>query len=195
VAVTAPLTEALTATALILSTPDTFTDAMQTAMKAVKNLPMLRKFADVLDLAKALTGPITVQQEQANYNAVHRMVRQTVLAEYARQAVGETFATFGDASSVRDYLMDATETEQGRDPSADAFAALSDLRTSAWEDLTAKADEAPTVRDYTLDERANVYLLAARLYDDPTRGDQIQDRNGILHSGFAGPGTVGVLTA
>lgn len=134
------------------------------------------------------------QQQIQNTAAVNALVRRAMLA----QAVGISShidATVQvDAFAVRNALCAALDAES---LVADdiVYEALQVARKAVFVDITARATNGARLVDLTPAEVVPALVLAYDRYEDAARGDEIADRNGLIHPGFVPIKTLKVLSA
>lgn len=143
-------------------------------------------------------------QEQTNYEAFNALVRQSVLAARAQVAVlkvenadllaGGTspngYATREEAIAARDALADALDAEmENPATTTEVFQALTSLRAEVVRGIPGPTLRLPSVLTVTPRATQPAVVLAYRLYQDATRGDEIAARNRAPHPGFLNGGT------
>lgn len=123
------------------------------------------------------------QAQIANEAAMTALMRQTAVATAAEASARCEFASFEDATELRESLAAALETES---ETADdtVYQALMDLRAAVVADITARG--ADLARIVIVRQRGTlpVLVVAHRLYGDATRAEEIVARNVICHPGF-----------
>jgi prophage DNA circulation protein len=138
-------------------------------------------------------------QAAANRAALVTLIRQTALAQAAAAAATASVSDFASASqalAVRDDLaarLDAETLIAGT--SAQTMAALSSLRAAVIQNLSSQAAALPSLSTFDNTGTVPALVLAARLYDDPSRGDQIAALNGVANPGFVPPGELTVMAS
>ena len=133
------------------------------------------------------TGTVNRTLEAENQAALQDLNRRTAAVEMARATSRTSLVSSVDAAAVRDQLdvvLDAEIISAGDAGDDDVFASLRDLRAKAVLDLDARGARLPAIRTYRVPSTQPALVIAARLYDDPTRDAEIVARNEIRAPGF-----------
>lgn len=138
--------------------------------------------------------PARVQQSQ-NEEQFLSLMREGATIEAARLVPDMEFASRADAQAVRDTITGLLDAEMISTSDDDVYRTLSALYASVVADLQGRGATLALVRRITLAATEPALTLAHRLYQDPTRDQEIVDRNRIQHPGFIPGGTaIEVLT-
>lgn len=131
------------------------------------------------------------RREQANAQALTRLVETVGAAEAVRAASIVRFASYDEAIQLRDALagdLDAAAVgaaDAGDDPSADQ---LDRLRLIMVRNITARGGSLDRLYAYTPGATEPVLTISHRLHGDPAvvldRADEIAERNRLAHPGF-----------
>ncbi len=190
-------TTALAASAATLfQTPATFVDDFQAILGAPDDFAA---YDDILgdgtegDTANANQTTPGEKQQEENRFALQRLYWRSSLAGAALALAGLDFTSYDDAIEVRDKIADRIATEAETGGSNESFEALTDLKTSVFEDITEKASTLAKLRTVTTNDGAAL-VMAYELYNDRERGDEIIERNKIPN-GSAFAGSVRVLSS
>ncbi len=143
------------------------------------------------------TGSASRAQANANAKAVNQLTQVSALAEAARvmstldltgSAKGDTapsgFTSADDIAGVRDDLLEQFDKQLQAADDDDLFAAIQDLRDATLEHLDLTSAQLPQLVTFTPPATLPAVVLAYRLYLDPTRDQEIVDRNRVAHPGF-----------
>ena len=130
--------------------------------------------------------------EAANQSALTAAIRQVLLLEAARLAPLVTYESIEDATAARDRIAALLE-EQAETAGDEAYAALTDVRSSLLRDLPGTTVFARVV---PLEQRVAVpsIVLAHRLYGSVAREQDIVARNQVKHPALVA-GSLKVLSA
>lgn len=131
-------------------------------------------------------------QDRTNRAALSRYVSRASLAELGTraQAIAEGFETLDDAEAFVSAYGAACAIEELDEVtiSAETHAALVDLRVAVSEIVAAEAADEPRLEDLIIGAPVPSLVLAFELYGDPTRRDELVNRNRIMAPLFtAGP--------
>jgi prophage DNA circulation protein len=132
-----------------------------------------------------------------NQQALVALVSGSAVIALGRVYARTEFAAQDDADTARDQLADlidglATAAADGGDDQG--FLSWQSYYQSAIDDLTTRAKQAPSTLSFTMGIAVPSLVLAQRLYQDPSRGDELVARNLSPHPLFVGP-SVQALTA
>lgn len=126
--------------------------------------------------------------ERLNYDALLGLVRVVLVAQAARLAAAETFASYDEAVAARDAV--AAALEEQADMAGDAtYAALSQLRADLVRAVPGEASDLPRLVNVTPPATVPSLVLAHRLYGDLSREADLVTRNRVERPGFI-PGGV-----
>jgi prophage DNA circulation protein len=148
---------------------------------------------DVTFDAALPTSGTSVGQAVANRTALAALVRQVALTEAVRVATSASYDSATEALAVRDTLADQLDAEM-MVSSAETNVALRSLRAALVEDISTRAADLPSVTTVTSTGVVPALVLASRLYDDPSRADEIVARNGLGRGGWCS-GALSVLSS
>lgn len=158
-------------------------------------LGLLFGFGD--DDAQPATGSSSRKQANANGTALNQLTQISAVAEACRvmstldltgSAKGDTaasgFTSAQDIAGVRQQLLDQFDKQLQAADDDDLFNAIQDLRDATLDHLDLSSAQLPNLITYTPLVTVPAVVLAYRLYLDPTRDQEIVDRNGVPHPGF-----------
>lgn len=139
----------------------------------------------------APTSPATPQQtiKADNQRAIQRLVQQTAAVEATRAVAQSEFTTVDDAVAVAAELEEKLDTLSTDGVSDEVYIAFTDLRAALRRHMESSAINLPRLARFTPPMTLPALVIAQRLYQDPTREQEIVDRNSIVHPGFV-PGGV-----
>lgn len=139
------------------------------------------------EFAAPYTGIIPTpsrKQEKDNFESFGEFVRQSSVAESAKQAVLTTYDSYQDAIAVRDTMLVQIDTESERTASDDAYYALNGLRNQIVRGIPKQGERLPQMLEYKPAMTMPALLLAHKLYGDASRDAEITSRNKPQHPGF-----------
>lgn len=119
--------------------------------------------------------------------ATAALLRRSALAELARAAVAYVPSSYDDATAVRGIVADALEAEidVAGDAGDDAsFLALRELRQGVVDALTITGRNLAALQDFQFGASMPALTLAQRLYQDPTRSDELVGEVSPIHPAF-----------
>lgn len=182
------------ASGLDASTADrlpTATQAVTTSLAAVAVNPgdAVRLFAS---LGTFQPDPVAVAGQTGAAMAVAQdatasLFRRYAIAELARAAVAYAPASHDDADSVRDQVTAVIDREilnAGDIGDDQIFLALRELRQAVVDALSSVGGGLSAVRDYRLPGSAPALTVAQRLYQDPSRADELVAEASPVHPAF-----------
>ncbi len=140
------------------------------------------------------TNGTSVDQAATNRTALVAVVRQIATIEAVRVATTATYDTATQALAVRDDLASRLDAEMLVSSSL-LNISLRALRAAMVDDIATRAAALPTLITVTVSAMTPALVLAAALYDDPTRAADIVTRNGISRPGFVPAGSLTVLSS
>lgn len=147
------------------------------ALLAVFDSPALRAPSSTAGRTPART------RELRTSAAIAALVRRAAVIEAAKASALAPMPVFDDAVAVRGQLTTALDHEGFTAPDP-VFTALTDLRVSVHQDITARTRDSARLSAVTPREVLPAVVLAYDLYEDAARGDEIVARNRVIHPGF-----------
>jgi prophage DNA circulation protein len=141
--------------------------------------------------------PPDATQSGLNQQALVALVSGSAVTALGRIYAKTEFTAQEDADNARDQLSGlidglATSAADGGDDRG--FLTWQSYYQSAVDDLTTRAKQAPSTLTFTMGTAMPALALAQRLYQDPSRGDELVARNDAPHPLFVPP-VVQALTA
>ena len=132
----------------------------------------------------------------SNRAALTTLIRQTALATMAAEALTVTYDNAAQAIAIRNDLANRLDAETLiAGTSATTVSALLALRVAVVQHLTQTAAQLPSLTTFQNGGVVPALVLASRLYDDPTRADEIVAYNGVRNPGFVPAGALTVATS
>jgi len=176
--------------------PADLADAITGLLARIGDLVGLRSLATAAgeEMATAVPDTDDARQRIANAYAVRRLLTQASLAAAARVLRDTDLTVYDDAIAERDALSQLLTDEQ-LSASDDGAVACAGLRMAVVSDVTARAARLARVTTFTPPAVVPAVTIAARLYGDTERTDEILTRNGIIHPLFVPAEALQVLTA
>lgn len=123
------------------------------------------------------------RQEQANFDALQRLVQRLVVLRAAELALEETFDSYEAAVSVRAELTDLLD-EQAETATDDTFPALLQLRADLVKAVPDADSNLPRLVTYTPPATVPSLVLAHRLYGDVALEADLLARNRVAQPGL-----------
>ncbi|NID15378.1 DNA circularization N-terminal domain-containing protein [Luteibacter yeojuensis] len=120
-------------------------------------------------------------------SATAALLRRAALGEMARAAIAYVPSSYDDASAVRSSVADALEAEieVAGDAGDDAsFLALRELRQGVIDALAASGQNLAALQDFRFGSGQPALSLAQRLYQDPSRADELIAEANPIHPAF-----------
>lgn len=160
-----------------------------TAAAGAARIRALLRAAQSAGTAAAAAAPRTPRgrqalQQQANADALGRLVRQTALAQAAVVAAGTAWESYDDAAAVLDPLIAAIDAETVLAADDASYVALADLQAAVEQDRLRRALRLPRLVTVTPPQVLPALVLAYDRYEDATREADITARNRLRHPGF-----------
>lgn len=135
-------------------------------------------------------GPQTTdtrQLEESNRDALNALVQRAAVIEAARAASDVEFASYEEATTIRDAI--ATKLDELMEAADDAvYYAMSNLRAATVRDITTRGADLARIVSYTSRTTLPALVIAHHLYGDASRDAEIISRNPIRHPGFVSGG-------
>lgn len=133
----------------------------------------------------------------ANLELTLGLVHGVSIAGMVRAAARVRWGWYEEAIEARDEIADLldalADSGQGGDES---YQAATELRRALYASVPPPDENLPRLGSIHLAAATPAVVLAARLYDDPARGDEIAIRNHLSHPGFLPSGVeLEVLTS
>jgi prophage DNA circulation protein len=126
-------------------------------------------------------------REQANYDALLRLIRLLTVLQAARLAPEATYDTYEDAIAVRDALGEALD-DQMDGAGDDSFTALEQLRADLVRAVPGDESDLPHLMRHTPAYQVPSLVLCHRLYGDLAHEADLLARNKIARPGFIAGG-------
>jgi len=138
----------------------------------------------------ATLAPPDATQSGLNQQALVALISGSAVLALGRIYAQTKFAAQEDADMARDQLASlidglATSAADGGDDRG--FLSWQSYYQSAVDDLTTRAKQAPSTLSFTIGIAMPALALAQRLYQDPSRGDELVARNDAPHPLFVPP--------
>jgi prophage DNA circulation protein len=129
---------------------------------------------------------VTASRVQMAINQVTLMdlVRQSALAQAAQAVASSSFGTVSAAQAAMNDVAQRLDLEMQLTCDAGVYQALSSVRVAMVQAVNATIANLPRIGTIVLPRSAPALVLAYRLYDDPSRADQIVTLNDVPHPGF-----------
>lgn len=142
-------------------------------------------------LLPAISPSTTSRRAQAiNQAEMVRLVRVAALTEGARAAAGVAFASFQDALTTRDELVDGIdEVMLASDVPDEVYQALRTLRSAVVRDIATRGTDLARLVVWVPQATAPALALAQQLYADALREPELVQRNAVRHPLFV-PGAI-----
>lgn len=122
-------------------------------------------------------------QEQANWDALLRLVQTLIIIEAAQLATIQTFDSYEAAVAAREAITGGLADQMdGADD--DTFQALEQLQADLLRAVPGAAADLPRLMTYTPVQNVPSLVLAQRLYGDVTMEADLIARNDIARPGF-----------
>jgi prophage DNA circulation protein len=141
---------------------------------------------EVYDFDPGVRPPATTPtraQEQANFDAVHRLVQRLVVVQTASLAPLRKFVNYEKAVETRDKIADLLD-EQAELATDDTYPALSQLRADLMKAVPGVDTALPRLVTHTPAATVPSLVLAHQLYGDVSLESDILDRNRVRRPGF-----------
>ncbi|HEX4860046.1 MAG TPA: DNA circularization N-terminal domain-containing protein [Rhizomicrobium sp.] len=125
-----------------------------------------------------------------NQQALVALVSGSAVIALGRIYAQTKFAAQEDADSARDLLaslIDGLATSAADAGDDRGFLSWQSYYQAAVDDLTTRAKQAPSTLTFTMGIAMPALALAQRLYQDPSRGDELVARNDAPHPLFVPP--------
>lgn len=149
--------------------------------------PLLALYAFVPGLRPPGTG-VNGLQDQANFDATHRMIQRLAVTRSAEIIKGETFTSYDDAVSARAGITDKLD-EQSDVAADDTYPALLQLRSDLVNGIPGSGSDLPRLVQFIPQASIPSLVLAHRLYGNLDLEQDLIDRNKIKNPGFIPGGT------
>jgi len=172
-------------------------------VQSVTPLPAENVFQNIASFGDGLTPPPQTtpsrQQQLKNQTALARFVRGSALAERARLAANQTFATSLEATTARDRIVDLIDLETATATDGE-WRSYTKLAQSVVKHVSTIAPSLPRIIKKSWPATRPALALANDLYGDDldavlNRADEISARNKLRHPGMAiGGNQLEVLT-
>jgi len=172
-------------------------------VQSVNPLPAEKVFQSLASFGDGLTPPPQTtpsrQQQLKNQTALARFVRGSALAERARLAANQTFATSLEATTTRARIVDLIDLETATATDGE-WRSYTKLAQSVVKHVSSIAPSLPRVIKKSWQATRPALALANDLYGDDVnavlnRADEIAARNKLRHPGMAtGGNELEVLT-
>lgn len=122
---------------------------------------------------------------QANAELSLGLVHAVAIAGMVKAAARVAWESHEEALEARAEIDDLIETLAGSGAGGDAaYQAAQALRTALFAAVPPEGEDLPRLGSVELSATTPALVLAYRLYDDPTRDDEIARRNVVAHPGF-----------
>jgi prophage DNA circulation protein len=122
-------------------------------------------------------------QEQANFDAVQRMVQRLAVIRAAELALDATYDSYDAAVAARDALTVCLD-EQADVAADDTYPSLLQLRADLVKAIPGENTDLPRLLAYTPQDTVPSLVLAHLLYGDVTLEADLLARNRVRHPGF-----------
>ncbi|SMF48298.1 Mu-like prophage DNA circulation protein [Azospirillum oryzae] len=172
-------TAAVTGTETVSATADAITGHVSAAASAMPTP------ADRLRLLAPLASDASVTVGSGIHVAA--LYRRAAIAEMARAAAAWEPGSYDEAVLVRDRLRDVIDAEIVRSGDAgqdDTYLALRKLRAAVVADLTERGADLARLVPVASATSLPALVLAQRLYQDPTRSDELVQAANPIHPAF-----------
>jgi len=170
----------------LVAAPGDLADAVAALLARIGDLFGLRSLArhagEELGPANPATDDAT--QSLANSYAIRRLLTQSALAAASRVLRDTDLDVYDDSIAERDALAELLDAE-ALSADDDGAGACGDLRAAVVSDVTARAAKLARLTTHTQAAAVPTLTIAARLYDDAERADEITTRNRVAHPLFA----------
>ena len=177
---------------LPLDATDTIVDTVAAVIRSFSSIAALRAYygtgpSDAPDTA----GSDEEDLVRANQCALDRLVERYALTESCRLSAQTDWTLYDEAVAARDELAGRLAAEGATD--RDLTAACADLRTALVTDIDDRVTSLARLVTVPITAPLSAIELAWRLYGDPTRCDEVVERNDPPHPAFLS-GSVSVLS-
>ncbi len=136
----------------------------------------------------------TRAREQANFDAVHRVIQRVIAVHTATVAIELTFPNYEAAVQSRTAITDVLD-EQAEVASDDTFPALHQLRADLTKAVPGTSGDLPRLLRVTPGFTVPSLVLAHSLYGNLNFEQDLVDRNNLKHPGFVvGAGELEILS-
>jgi len=173
--------------ARVLAALDAVLDAAATPFAALEAYRALFEFPPVDDAGGGLQGSIAVE----NGRLTAQLVRLAAVGGAVRAAARADFATLEDAAALREELSDELDLLAVEVDDA-TLGPLERLRSVLGRSVPPPSRDLPRLRTLTLAATRPALEVAHQLYQDPERGAELVERNGLRHP-LRVPGLVPLL--
>lgn len=137
---------------------------------------------------------VTSTQAENARAAVAEFISAIAAIEAALALADAVFDSLDDALSLRDEVLGMLDAVIESTADDDVFASLSALRAAVVSDVAARGADLARIVRVTPNASTPALVLAHRLYDDPSRDQDIVTRNRIARPGFLPAVPLEVLT-
>lgn len=170
----------------LVAAPGDFADAVAALLARIGDLFGLRSLASHAGEELGTANPATddATQALANSYAIRRLLTQSALAAASRVLRDADLDVYDDSIAERDALAELLDAE-ALSADDDGAGACGDLRAAVVSDVTARAAKLARLTTHTQAAAVPTLTIAARLYDDAERADEIATRNRVVHPLFA----------
>lgn len=122
-------------------------------------------------------------QQVENSASLTALVQQAAIAALPGPVSAVPLQVYEDLVAVRTRVVDLCDRvlAEATDP---AYQAIDEIRAQAIADLTARGASLLPLRRYTTAFPRPSLVLALRLYQDPSRNEELVARTGAIHPGF-----------
>jgi len=167
--------------------PSVLAARTRTAFDIIGSLSVVKMFTgtDSQQAAElAATSTAGEASLQLWLEASRALNQQMMLARHSLLLAAEDFTSYDQAIAERDKLADLINAELLVGPSDAVYSALVDLLAASQNDINARAQDLPRIRDLRLNNSMPSLALAQELYGDATRSEEITTRNNTPHPAF-----------
>lgn len=120
---------------------------------------------------------------QSNRSALTALVRRSMIVQSAGMSAAISLPVYDDAMALRGKLCAALD-EESLTASDKVYAALQNLRSSVYADITDRTRQSARLQTVTPVQVQPSLAMAYDLYEDVSRAGEIVDRNKVRHPGF-----------
>jgi prophage DNA circulation protein len=121
--------------------------------------------------------------EQANFDAVHRLVQRLVIVNASEAVVAQMFTSFDQAVAARTAVTDLIDLHV-EEASDDTYPALVALHAALVAAVPGDSATLPKLQPYTPVTTVPSLVLAHQLYGHLDREADLVTRNRVRHPGF-----------
>lgn len=139
------------------------------------------------------TTPIRIK-EKSNQDQFNNFMRRVAAVKSASAAQAGNYASFDDAEAKRVEITAIIEEQIRESGDTELYQALIDVNAALVDALPDLDADLPNVKEQIIDDTSASLLVSYDLFEDPTKEQDIIDRNNIEHPGFIEAGsTIEVL--